>query len=150
MVIPENGRLPLRERVTQQLDDSKRCGKVWLRRSMVLVLIALAGLTGCTGSKPGESAKVPASAGDVWEVDRAAERSAMPGAMVAYANGLHVMVMDGKDIYAGMIYLKAESGPNGARVIKLPSGLEAQLVPMNDGRMELKFSSGESVPLRKK
>lgn len=111
----------------------------------LLVMIAV-GMIDCGGSGSG----VPARSGDVWEIDSGANRSAMPGAVLAYANGLHVIVLDGESAYAGMTPLKTEPGPNGGRVIKLANGLEAQLVPASAGTLELRFSSGEVVGMRKR
>jgi hypothetical protein len=74
----------------------------------------------------------------------------MPGAMAAFANGLHVIVVDGKEIHAGVISLKGESGSDGALSVRFPSGLEARLVAAGDGRMNLQFSGGESVPMRRR
>jgi len=118
------------------------CGSSFL---ILLVMIA-AGISGCGGSGSG----VPARAGEVWEIDAGANGSAMPGAVLAYINGLHVIVLDGESAYAGMTPLKTEPGSNGGRVIKLANGLEAQLVPVSAGALELRFSSGESIGMRKR
>jgi len=61
-----------------------------------------------------------------------------------------VMVVDGKEVFAGMTRFDAESRPNGARAIKLAGGLEALLVPDGEEKMDLRFSSGESIPMLKK
>jgi hypothetical protein len=119
------------------------------RIGVVLLLTTLVGMTGC--KKSGSASEtVPASAGDLWEVDPTAGRPAMPGALLAYVNGLDVMVVDGDLVYAGMTPLKVEAKPNGVRAIKLAGNLEAELLPISDGKMDLRFSSGESVPMRKK
>lgn len=86
----------------------------------------------------------------MWELDRAAGRPDMPGAVLAYVNGLHLIVVDGNDIYAGMTPLKAEARSDGGRAIRLANGLEAVLTLDGPERMQLKFSSGESIGLRKK
>lgn len=113
---------------------------------LILLVMMAAGMSGCGGSGSG----VPARSGDVWEIDSSANRSAMPGAVLAYANGLHVIVLDGESAYAGMTQLKTDTGPNGGRVIKLANGLEVQLVPASAGTLELRFSSGEVVGMRKR
>jgi hypothetical protein len=64
--------------------------------------------------------------------------------MVAFANGLHVIVVDGDDVYAGMTKLHSEAAPGGGRSIKLDNGLVAQLVPSGDS-LNLRFSTGESI-----
>jgi hypothetical protein len=102
------------------------------------------------GGSVSEAVSAPASSGEVWEIDRDAERQAMPGAVLAYVNGLHVVVLDGKEAYAGMTRLVAESRADGARAFKLPSGLEAVLSPSGPDQLQLRFSSGESVAMRKK
>lgn len=114
---------------------------------IALLLVATVILDGC--SKPGDVGAAPARAGDVWQVDPAADRAATPGAVLAYVNGLHVIVLDGDDLYAGMTLLKTTSR-SGGRAIDLGNGLEAVLVPTGPGKMELRFSSGESVSMLKK
>ena len=122
-----------------------------MRHSLLLLVIFAAGIGGCGRSGSGlEAVKAPPRSGDVWEIDRAAGRAAMPGAVLAYANGLHVMVLDGKEVFAGMTRFDAESRPDGAHAIKLPGGLEALLVPAGEEKMDLRFSSGESIPLLKR
>jgi hypothetical protein len=122
-----------------------------MRHSLLLLTVFAAGAGGCgkSGSGP-EAVKAPARSGDVWEIDRAAGRAAMPGAVLAYANGLHVMVLDGKEVFAGMTRFDAEPRPDGARAIKLAGGLEALLVPAGEEKIDLRFSSGESISLLKK
>ncbi|MEW5977632.1 MAG: hypothetical protein AB1898_17700 [Acidobacteriota bacterium] len=115
-----------------------------------LWLVLLVGsLTGCGSSGP-EGTGVPSRSGEVWEIDGSAGRSAMSGAVLAYVNGLHVIVLDGNNVYAGMTLLKAERPSDGGSSIKLANGLEASLVPTGEGTMDLRFSSGESIPLRRK
>ena len=122
-----------------------------IRRSFAyLTVVLLATSAGC--GKSGGSAEVataPATSGDVWQIDYEAERSAMPGAVLAYLHGLHVIVLDGKEAFAGMTRLEAESRPDGARVFKLAGGLQATLAPVGQDRLELSFSSGETVAMRK-
>lgn len=124
-----------------------------MKRSGYSILgLALLIASGCgRSSGPGaEAVRAPATAGEVWEIDRAAGRPAMPGAVLAYLNGLHVIVLDGKAAFAGMTRLEGESKPDGARAFKLASGLEATLSPSAQDQLELRFSSGESIGMRKK
>ena len=113
------------------------------------ILMAL-GVIGCGKHSGGDAtvAKAPRSAGDVWETDNAADRQSAPATVLAFVNGLHAMVVDGKDVYAGTTRLSTTADSAGGRLVVLGNGLTAQLTPAGDG-MELRFSSGERVPLRK-
>jgi hypothetical protein len=93
-------------------------------------------------------ASVPSRSGDVWVVDSAANRSTAPGALLAFVNGVHVIVLDGDDAYAGATLLKLATGENGARTLQLADGRSAQLVPAGDA-LDLRFSTGEHALLRK-
>ena len=116
----------------------------WRAGTMGVVL-----MIGCAGSGDSKAVATPPSrSGEVWEVDGAADRAAAPGAMLAFANGLHVMVIDGDDVYAGMNKLHLQSSPEGGRMVDLGGGETARLVQSGDG-YELHFSSGEMVKLRK-
>ena len=75
------------------------------------------------------------------------DRAFIPGSIVAMVNGVHVMVVEGDRVYAGMTPLATTAGANGARTITFASGLTADLVTAGQGA-ELRFSSGERVPLR--
>lgn len=123
--------------------------RISLGAPVIACAIAIAAL-GCdkSGGSGAEVSSAPSRAGEVWEIDRVADRAAAPAAVAAYVNGLHVMVLDGDDAYAGMTRLRATAGNNGARVLKLASGGEAQLASAGDA-IELRFSGGESIPLRK-
>jgi hypothetical protein len=68
--------------------------------------------------------------------------------MLAFANGLHVMVIDGDNVYAGMKKLHLQPATDGGRMVDLGGGETARLVQSGDG-LELHFSSGETVRLRK-
>jgi len=120
------------------------------RRSAVACLLATATIAGCDrlGASGPEVSSAPSRAGEVWEIDRVADRATAPAAVAAYVNGLHVMVLDGDDAYAGMTRLRATVGSNGARVLKLPGGGEVQLASNGDA-IELRLPSGEMIPLRK-
>jgi hypothetical protein len=72
-----------------------------------------------------------------------------PAALLAYVNGLHVVVVDGGDIYTGMTRRKATSMPDGGWELELGDGLTAELKPMGDA-MQLAFSSGEKIGLHKR
>lgn len=109
-----------------------------------LVLFVVAG---CGGGEPGAPSTPPARSGDVWAVPGPDDRAQVPGAVVAFVNGVHVFVLDGDRVFAGMSELAAATGANGTRVITFASGLSADLVPAADG-MEMRFSSGERVVLR--
>jgi hypothetical protein len=115
---------------------------------LILLVIVAVSIAGCTGSG-GSGSQVPPTAGDVWEIDPAAGRPSQPGAVLAYVNGLHVIVLNGSDAYVGMTPVKTGSGSNGLS-IKLSNGLEAVLTPSGEGRADLRFSTGESIGMRKR
>lgn len=104
----------------------------------------------CGGSEGSseQAAAVPARAGDVWELDAPADRAAAPAALVAFVNGVHVIVVDGDDVYAGTEKLTAKPGDGGARRLRLPADSSAQLVSEGDA-LSVRFTSGESVRYRK-
>ncbi len=116
---------------------------------LILLVMIAASITGCIESG-GSGSQVPPRAGDVWEIDPDAGRPSQPGAVLAYVNGLHVIVLDGGDAYAGMTAMKTGPGPNGGLSIKLSNGLEAVLTPSGEGRADLRFSTGESIGMRKR
>lgn len=114
----------------------------------ISVLVAGAGCD--RGAESAEQvARAPAKAGEVWELDGAVGREGSPAAMLAYVNGLHVLVLDGDDAFAGMTRLRAEKGPDGNKTFKLADGLTAELAEAGDA-MELRFSTGESIPMRRR
>ena len=113
-----------------------------------LLLVAVALMTAACGGgadkgAPGAVAAPPSRSGDIWEIQTPADRTSVPGSIVALVNGVHVMVVDGDQIYAGMTTLAAKSG-SGGRTITFPSGLTADMVSNGQGA-ELRFSSGERV-----
>jgi 2-methylcitrate dehydratase PrpD len=118
-------------------------------RSFGLFVMAV-GLVGCGEHRAGESAvaRAPSHGGEVWETDKADDRRAAPATLVAFVNGLHTIVLDGHDVYAGSTRLHASDDSAGALAVPLSNGLSARLLQSGD-TMELSFSSGESVALRK-
>jgi hypothetical protein len=114
-----------------------------------LSLIALAACGRPDSSPSGVVAAVaaPASSGQVWEVDVAGGRAASPAAVLAFVQGLHVMVIDGNRVYAGLTPLKVAPGADGILTITLRGNLTAQIVPAGTG-LQLRFSSGEAIALR--
>lgn len=119
-------------------------------RSIHALTVALVLFAGCEGSDGASesAAKVPSRSGDVWEIDGSAGRAASPAAMLAFVNGMHVLVIDGDDVFAGMQQLKANRAPDGVRTLQLADGSSADLVP-SGATFELRFASGERIPLRK-
>jgi len=117
------------------------------RVSRVIAVSAIL-LAGCGGNpEPGSATAPPSRSGQVWEVQASEDRTYVPGSIVAFVNGVHVMVVDGDTVFAGMTPLATKSGSNGAKTIMFSSGLTADMVPSADGA-EMRFSSGERVPLR--
>jgi hypothetical protein len=105
-------------------------------------------VAGCGGgAEPGSTAPPPSRAGQVWEVQPSEERAYIPGSIVAFVNGVHVMVVDDDRVYAGMTPLAISNGSNGGKTITFSSGLTAEMVTSAQGA-EMRFSSGERVPLR--
>ena len=115
-----------------------------------LLLPALAVLaTACGGGGDGPAtAKTPRSAGDVLEIATPDDRATVAADVLAYVNGLHVLVRDGDRVYAGQTRLDLEPQPDGTRALQLGNGLTAQLAEEGDG-FQLKFSTGESITMRK-
>lgn len=118
-----------------------------------LALILAAALAGCgsdgSGGGGGESVRAPASAGDVWEIAQPGDRATAAVSMLAYLHGLHVIVLDGDNAYAGMTRLRGERESDGAIVFTLADGSTATMTPEGDG-MQLRFSTGETVALKKR
>lgn len=117
----------------------------WTLASLLLLALACGGADGPGDSPP--TARAPASAGAVWTIDRADDRSTAPGAMLAYLHGLHRVVIDGDNTFAGMTRLRASRDTAGNRLLALSGGLTATLVPEGD-LLQLTFSTGETVALR--
>jgi hypothetical protein len=113
----------------------------------VWLALPLAACSGGDVSRNG-TVSVPARAGDVWEADRAEDRVNAAASLVAFVNGLHVVVVDGDDVYAGTTRHRASTGDEGARALSLVHGLRAELVPVGEV-LELRFSSGETLPMRR-
>jgi hypothetical protein len=82
-------------------------------------------------------------------VDSAGDRATAPAALLAYVNGLHVMVLDDDEAFAGMTPLRAERGADGMRTFHLANGLDAQLVEQGDA-LQLRFTGGEAVTMRRR
>jgi hypothetical protein len=116
-------------------------------KRLPLIALPMLCLTACGGGGGGESGSAtppPSRSGEVWAVQNPDDRAATAGSIVAFVNGIHVMVVDGDQIYAGMTELTTKDGAGGGRTIAFPSGLSADMVPAADGA-ELRFSSGERV-----
>src|SRR5665213_2957307 len=119
-----------------------------MRKQWVWLLAIGAAGCGKHGDATAEAARAPSRSGDVWETENAADRKAAPATVLAFVNGLHTMVLDGSDVYAGTTRLSTTTDTAGGRVVALSNGLSARLVPAGDA-MELRFASGESISMRK-
>jgi len=117
-------------------------------KRLLLIALPMLCLTACGGGGGGEggssAAAPPSRSGEVWAVQNPDDRAATAGSIVAFVNGIHVMVVDGDQIYAGMTELTTKDGADGGRTIAFASGLSADLVPSAQGA-ELRFSTGERV-----
>ena len=114
---------------------------------MFLLVVGLAGCGRHDAAEP-SAARAPSHSGDVWETDKASDRKAAPATVLAFVNGLHTVVIDGSDIYAGTTELSTTADTSGGRTVALSNGLAASLVPSGDG-IELRFTTGERVSMRK-
>lgn len=113
-----------------------------------ILSVPLALLSACGGAGAGESAAVPERSGAVWTLDAPATRTTAPAAMLAFAHGLHTVVVDGSDVYAGTTRFRGTRDGAGSTVVDLGNGLTATLTPNGD-TLDLVFSTGEQVALRK-
>ena len=129
-------------------ESRRSCRLVAAGTTAVIVVLGAA----CGGS--GDEAAVakvgsaPKRAGDVWMVDSVDERSTAGAALAAYVSGLHVMVLDGDDAWAGMLRLRTQADSGDARVVRFSSG-DVRLVRAGDA-MSLRFADGSSVPMRRR
>jgi hypothetical protein len=114
----------------------------------VLALLAAAGACG-SDAAPQDAARAPARSGDVWVLGASNDRTQVTGALLAFVSGTHVLVVDGNDTYAGMRVTHGGKAPDGGQPLALAGGIEATLVPAGDS-MELRFASGERLPLHKR
>jgi len=119
-----------------------------MRRHWVWMLAIGIAACGKNADAGGSVAKAPSHSGDVWETDKVNDRKEAPATVLAFVNGLHTVVLDGSDVYAGTTRYNTSADTGGGRVVALSNGLSARIVAAGDA-MELRFSSGESVPLRK-
>ena len=117
--------------------------------SNTALMLAAVVFAACGRDAGANVARTPESAGTVWELDSAASRAAAPAALLAYVNGLHVVVVDGSTVYAGMTRLEAVRAAGGGWKLQLPGGLEAALIPTTNA-MELTFSSGEKIGMHRR
>jgi hypothetical protein len=90
----------------------RRLGRQLLVTSSMLCFTACGG-----GAESGAAGAPPARSGEVWGVRNPDDRAAVAGSIVAFVNGVHVMVVDGNQIYAGMTELTTKDGAGGARTI---------------------------------
>jgi len=119
----------------------------------VALTLAAAALTGCGGdsrasAEAGVAERAPRSAGAVWEVVPSSDRATAPAALVAFVHGMHTVVVDDDEVYAGMTKRVGRRGEGNALVVPLAAGLEASLVPADTLRV-LRFATGDSIAMRR-
>lgn len=120
------------------------------RRATPALALTILLLSACGGGASGDApaaAAAPERAGEVWELDSADSRAAAPAALQAYVHGLHVMVVDDDEAYAGMTRLTGREA-DGGRTYQLANGVEARLAPAGEG-MALRFADGAAVRMRR-
>jgi hypothetical protein len=105
----------------------------------------------CGGGGGGGSASTgtPGKSGDLWEINADADRAELPAAALAYATGLHILLLDGGDVWTGMTRLSTTKGEGGTRTITLAGGLTATLTPAGDS-LTLHFSTGEAIAMHRR
>lgn len=122
-------------------------------RTAIITLGAAILLGGCGGSDTGAGAaaavRAPERAGDVFEAAGAEDRAAAPAILLAYVTGTHVMVVDGRDAFAGMTRLRGTTTADGALSLALHGDVSATLAQAGDS-LALRFSSGEQVTMRRR
>ena len=138
--------------ITHTGRDAARRARARARAAAPLVALAALltpiALAACGGDGAAEAVRAPERAGEVWELDRTDDGAAVEGALLAYVNGLHVMVLDDDDAFTGMTRLRATAGDGGRRAFTLANGLGVELAPAGDA-LELRFAGGQVVPLRR-
>lgn len=101
------------------------------------------------GAGSGVATAVPTRAGDVWEIDSVAARRTGGADLLAFVSGTHVLIIDGDATYAGTQLTRGGRGPDGGQPLALGGGIQAILAPAG-AAMQLRFASGETLPLRKR
>jgi hypothetical protein len=90
-----------------------KASKAQICSAILLVSVGSAGCRGVETGTPGAVASPPSRRGDIWEIQTPADRTSVPGSIVAFVNGVHVMVVDGDQIYAGMTTVATKNGFGG-------------------------------------
>ena len=116
--------------------------------SALLLSTALAACGGAGGGDAPAAAAAPARAGTVWEVDSVDDRAAAPAALQAFVYGMHTVVLDDDDAYAGTTRLRGTRANDGSRTFHLAGGVEARLAPAGDG-LALRVADGPAIPMRR-
>ena len=133
---------------TGQLQSPARAKRVC--ESLLLAALVAAVNAGCSqdaGSRVAVS--LPRRAGEIWEVDSAASQSSGAAALLAFVSGTQVLLVDGATTYAGMRVTDGGQAPDGGQPLVLSDGISATLAP-REGGMQLRFSSGEVLALRRR
>lgn len=124
-------------------------GKDRRHASPLLALVLLSAVTGCSNGSGAVVVAVPARGGDVWELDSVSDRQRARAELLAFVSGTHVLVVDGDETFAGLQHTEGGKAPDGGQPLTLVGGIDATLAP--SGRaMQLRFSSGEVLALRKR
>jgi hypothetical protein len=124
-------------------------GKAERHASPLLGLALLSAMTACGGGSGAVVAAVPARAGEVWELDSVSDRQRAGAELLAFVSGTHVLVVDGDETFAGLQHTVGGKAPDGGQPLTLAGGIDATLAPFG-GAMQLRFSTGEVLALRKR
>ena len=119
------------------------------RRLLLPLILGAASACG-GGASDDAAAPAPSRSGDVWAVDGSSgDRARAKGELLAFVSGTHALVVDGNDTYAGMRLTRGGKAPDGGQPLAPAGGIEATLAAAGDS-MQLRFASGETLPLRKR
>jgi hypothetical protein len=121
-----------------------------LRGATAAAVLLLLAAAGCARHAPPDVASsVPPRAGEVWELD-SSDSSAAAASLLAFVSGTHVLVVDGEETYAGMRVTDGGQAPDGGQPLALAAGGIAATLAPSGAALQLRFSSGEVLAMRRR